>query len=39
VPTLLEVTTHMFLQLLVILAVYRLLWPLFRKLAQVRSWQ
>ncbi|WP_067470457.1 cation:proton antiporter [Nocardia amamiensis] len=35
-PTLLEITTHLFLQMLVILVTYRLIWPLFRRLAQVQ---
>ena len=35
-PTLLQITTHLFLQMLVILVTYRLIWPLFRKLAQVQ---
>lgn len=35
-PTLAEVTTHLFLQMLVILVVYRLLWSVFRRLAQVQ---
>lgn len=36
VPTLLEITTHLFLQMLVILVTYRLIWPILRKLAQVQ---
>ncbi|WP_067651236.1 cation:proton antiporter [Nocardia harenae] len=35
-PTPLQVTTHFFLQVAVILATYRLLWPLFRRLGQVQ---
>lgn len=35
-PTLLQITTHLFLQMLVILAVYSLIWPIFRRLAQVQ---
>lgn len=35
-PSLIEITTHMFVQLLVILLTYRLIWPLFRRLAQVQ---
>ncbi|MEV0292707.1 cation:proton antiporter [Nocardia sp. NPDC050710] len=35
-PTPLEITTHFFLQVAVILLTYRLLWPLFRRLAQVQ---
>ncbi|MFC0107670.1 cation:proton antiporter [Kibdelosporangium aridum] len=35
-PTLLEVTTHFFLQVAVILITCRLLWPLFRRLGQVQ---
>ncbi|MEC3957776.1 cation:proton antiporter [Nocardia sp. CDC153] len=35
-PTLLEITSHLFIQMLVILVTYRLIWPLFRRLAQVQ---
>ncbi|WP_445166120.1 cation:proton antiporter [Mycolicibacterium sp. Dal123E01] len=35
-PSLLTITYHLFLQLVVILLTYRLLWPLFRRLAQVQ---
>ncbi|MFC4127916.1 cation:proton antiporter [Nocardia rhizosphaerae] len=35
-PSLLEITTHFFLQIAVILVVYRLLWMVFRRLAQVQ---
>jgi Kef-type K+ transport system membrane component KefB len=35
-PSLLHVTTHFFLQMLVILATYQLIWPIFRRLAQVQ---
>ncbi|RJQ75660.1 cation/H(+) antiporter [Pseudonocardiaceae bacterium YIM PH 21723] len=35
-PTLLQITTHLFLQMLVILVTYRLIWPVFRRLAQVQ---
>ncbi|OBI77194.1 cation:proton antiporter [Mycobacterium sp. E740] len=35
-PSLLEVAYHFFLQIAVILLTYRLLWPLFRRLAQVQ---
>ncbi|WP_433192006.1 cation:proton antiporter [Nocardia sp. CA-107356] len=35
-PSLLEITTHLFLQLAVILVTYRLLWPLLRRLGQVQ---
>ncbi|MBF6214395.1 cation:proton antiporter [Nocardia puris] len=35
-PTLLEISTKLFLQIAVILAAYRLLWPLLRRLAQVQ---
>ncbi|UGT66434.1 cation:proton antiporter [Nocardia gipuzkoensis] len=35
-PTLLEISTHLFLQIVVILVTYRLLWPLFRRLGQVQ---
>jgi Kef-type K+ transport system membrane component KefB len=35
-PPLLSIAYHFFLQLAVILATYRLLWPLFRRLAQVQ---
>jgi Kef-type K+ transport system membrane component KefB len=35
-PSLLTIAYHFFLQLAVILATYRLLWPLFRRLAQVQ---
>jgi Kef-type K+ transport system membrane component KefB len=35
-PSLLSITSHFFLQIAVILATYRLLWPLFRRLAQVQ---
>jgi Kef-type K+ transport system membrane component KefB len=35
-PSLLTITYHLFLQLAVILLTYRLLWPLFRRLAQVQ---
>lgn len=35
-PTLLELAFHFFLDMAVILAVYRLLWPLFRRLGQVQ---
>ncbi len=35
-PSLLSVAYHFFLQIAVILAAYRLLWPLFRRLAQVQ---
>lgn len=35
-PSLLSITAHFFLQIAVILATYRLLWPLFRRLAQVQ---
>ena len=35
-PALLTITYHLFLQLVVILLTYRLLWPLFRRLAQVQ---
>ncbi len=35
-PSLLSITYHFFLQIVVILVTYRLLWPLFRRLAQVQ---
>lgn len=35
-PPLLTITYHFFLQIVVILATYRLLWPLFRRLGQVQ---
>jgi Kef-type K+ transport system membrane component KefB len=35
-PSMLSITYHFFLQIVVILATYRLLWPLFRRLAQVQ---
>jgi Kef-type K+ transport system membrane component KefB len=35
-PPLLTITYHLFLQLAVVLLTYRLLWPLFRRLAQVQ---
>ena len=35
-PPLLSITYHFFLQIAVILLTYRLLWPLFRRLAQVQ---
>lgn len=35
-PPLLSIAYHFFLQIVVILATYRLLWPLFRRLAQVQ---
>ena len=35
-PSLLSITSHFFLQIAVILLTYRLLWPLFRRLAQVQ---
>jgi Kef-type K+ transport system membrane component KefB len=35
-PPLLSITYHFFLQIVVILVTYRLLWPLFRRLAQVQ---
>ena len=35
-PSLLSITYHFFLQIAVILLTYRLLWPLFRRLAQVQ---
>lgn len=35
-PTLMEIATLFFLQMFVIMATYRLIWPLFRKLAQVQ---
>ncbi|PXX71260.1 transporter (CPA2 family) [Nocardia tenerifensis] len=35
-PSLLEVTTHFFLQVAIILGTCRLLWPLFRRLGQVQ---
>ena len=35
-PSLLAITSHFFLQISVILLTYRLLWPLFRRLAQVQ---
>ncbi|RIV39698.1 cation:proton antiporter [Micromonospora radicis] len=35
-PSMLEIAMHLFLQMAVILAVYRLLWPLFRRLGQVQ---
>ncbi|MEU2252088.1 cation:proton antiporter [Nocardia xishanensis] len=35
-PSLLQITTHFFLQVAVILATYRLLWPVFRRLGQVQ---
>ncbi|MFE7800076.1 cation:proton antiporter [Nocardia sp. NPDC057440] len=35
-PSLLEITTHFFLQVAVILLTYRLLWPVFRRLGQVQ---
>src|SRR6185436_7670063 len=35
-PPLLSITAHFFLQVAVILLTYRLLWPLFRRLAQVQ---
>lgn len=35
-PSLMEVTTHLFLQMTIILITYRLIWPLFRRLAQVQ---
>ncbi|WP_280427259.1 cation:proton antiporter [Nocardia brasiliensis] len=35
-PSLLEVTTHFFLQLAIILVTCRLLWPLFQRLGQVQ---
>ncbi|MFI9510304.1 cation:proton antiporter [Nocardia sp. NPDC052566] len=35
-PTMLEISSHFFLQVVVILVAYRLLWPLFRRLGQVQ---
>jgi Kef-type K+ transport system membrane component KefB len=35
-PPLLSITSHFFLQIAVILLTYRMLWPLFRRLAQVQ---
>lgn len=35
-PSLLSITSHFFLQIAVILLTYRLVWPLFRRLAQVQ---
>ncbi|NGM11494.1 cation/H(+) antiporter [Verrucosispora sp. CWR15] len=35
-PSMLEIAMHLFLQMAVILAVYRLIWPLFRRLGQVQ---
>jgi Kef-type K+ transport system membrane component KefB len=35
-PPLLSITSHFFLQIAVILLTYRLLWPVFRRLAQVQ---
>ena len=35
-PSLLTITYHLFLQIAVILLTYRLLWPVFRRLAQVQ---
>ncbi|MDG4664432.1 cation:proton antiporter [Mycobacterium sp. 236(2023)] len=35
-PSLLSISAHFFLQIVVILVAYRLLWPLFRRLAQVQ---
>ncbi|MFH5209781.1 cation:proton antiporter [Antrihabitans spumae] len=35
-PTLMHIATLFFLQMFVIMATYRLIWPLFRKLAQVQ---
>src|SRR6185312_15071268 len=35
-PPLLSITAHFFLQVAVILLTYRVLWPLFRRLAQVQ---
>ncbi|WP_330229628.1 cation:proton antiporter [Nocardia sp. NBC_00508] len=35
-PSLLEISTHFFLQIVVILVTYRLLWPLLRRLGQVQ---
>jgi Kef-type K+ transport system membrane component KefB len=35
-PSLLTITYHFFLQVAVVLVTYRLLWPLFRRLAQVQ---
>ncbi|MGE5695056.1 MAG: cation:proton antiporter [Candidatus Sericytochromatia bacterium] len=35
-PSLLSITAHFFLQVAVILLTYRLLWPVFRRLAQVQ---
>lgn len=35
-PSLLEISTHFFLQVAVILVTYRLLWPVFRRLGQVQ---
>ncbi len=35
-PSLLSITSHFFLQIAVILVTYRLLWPVFRRLAQVQ---
>ncbi|WP_225726647.1 MULTISPECIES: cation:proton antiporter [unclassified Nocardia] len=35
-PTPLEISTHFFLQIAVILVTFRLLWPLFRRLGQVQ---
>ncbi|MGO4444694.1 cation:proton antiporter [Mycobacterium sp. 2YAF39] len=35
-PSLLAITYHFFLQVAVVLVTYRLLWPLFRRLAQVQ---
>ncbi|WNG92879.1 cation:proton antiporter [Mycobacterium sp. ITM-2016-00318] len=35
-PSLLSITSHFFLQIAVILLTYRLLWPVFRRLAQVQ---
>jgi Kef-type K+ transport system membrane component KefB len=35
-PPLLTITYHLFLQIAVVLLTYRLLWPLFRRLAQVQ---
>ena len=36
-PPLLSITSHFFLQIAVILLTYRLLWPVFRRLAQVQA--
>ncbi|WP_067470424.1 hypothetical protein [Nocardia amamiensis] len=34
-PTILQLATHLFLQTLVILVTYQLIWPIFRRLAQL----